>query len=61
VVTGEDLREVEMMAVMTEMMEGEMSRLVKAGAKTGFHRVALNGSGRVLLVLDRLRFCTMPA
>ena len=51
-VTGEDLREVEMMAVMTEIMEGEMSRLVKAGAKTGFHRVALYGSGRVLFVLD---------
>ncbi len=40
-VTGEDLREVAMMAVMTEIMEGEMSRIVKAGAKTGFHKVAL--------------------
>lgn len=40
-VTGEDLREVAMMAVMTDIMEGEMSRPVKAGAKTGFHKVAL--------------------
>jgi len=50
--TDEALREAVMMAVMTEIMEGETSRPVKAGSKTGFHRVALYGSGRVLFALE---------
>jgi hypothetical protein len=42
--TAEDLRDVEMTAVMKEVMAGETNRPVKAGAKTGFHRVAPLGS-----------------
>jgi hypothetical protein len=57
--TGEDLPDVEMMAVMTEVMAGETNRLVEGGAKTGYHRVALYESGGVLFVLDLLRFCML--